>query len=567
MARDPDEGDAFVFELVDDDAPAGGAPAGDSAPGHPPGPGDGGAAGDTRPGGGPTEPDGPGRRWLSTAQVAAVLAIVLGTGLAVDGARDHARMQRMRDVPGGVADLSAPLAETWAWGGAVGPGESPTDVAVLGDVLAVESDDGLVALDPATGAEAWTVPLREDADCGPMVPATWPDPATPTLVCLQGTGRDREVVVVGPEGARSASRELPVADARRYGLPHTGPDGTVLRARRAGPPSAVDVGDARCTDAGECAGTVEAGRDLVLRAEDAATGQERWTVTVPFRATEAAQCTRTFGASWGSSENRLVLSGQLSPDAFGARVTADLVGLRGCGVQAAVTPDGTVLGTELEPGKGRVTSLGGGEYVGTSLDGVARATLYAADGGAVGEITGYPLVPQATDGTGPETVLGVDEPGRRLRAYAEDGTPRWDITLQSGGQEFLAQVGDTVVVTTGAGGVRGLDLATGEDRWTWDGTDLSAEDPGYFGNAHVVQTFTDGEILLLLTEGETGGTQGLVALDAASGDVVWDQVGGGAVTSFDPTVDDPVEQGVVGGLVAVDGHLLEVTPRGVRGLG
>lgn len=544
MARDPDVGDAFVFDLVDDDAPAGAAPEGQ---------------------GGTVMP---GRTRRIAAQAAAILAIALGTGIAVDGALDHERMERMRDIHGGVADLSSPLAETWAWSGAVGPGESTTDVAVLGDVLAVESDDGLVALDPATGEVAWTVPLRAGADCGPMVPAAWIDPATELLVCLQGTGGDREVVVVGPDGPTSAPRALDAADARRYGVPHTGPDGTVLRARRVGPPSAVDLSGAVCTSADECTGMITEGRDLVLRAEDAATGAERWTVTIPFRAVDATQCTRTYGAAWGSSETRLILSGQLTPDAFGARVTADLIDLNGCGVQAAVTPDGTVLGAEFEPGTSLVMSLRAGGYAGTSFDGVAGATLYAADGDVVGEITGYPRRPRATDEAEPATVLGVDEPGRRLRAYAADGTPRWDVTLQSGGQDFLAQVGDTAVITTGAGKVRGLDLATGADRWVWDGSDPSAEDDvGYFGSAHVVQTFTDGEVVLLLTEGETGTTQGLVALDASSGAVVWERPGGGTITSFDPTDRGLVEQGIVGGLVAVDGNLLEVAPRGVRGLG
>jgi outer membrane protein assembly factor BamB len=545
MARDPDEGDAFVFDLVDDDAPAGDAP---------------------------PDPDGrdapapPGRKRRLTAHIAAVLAIALGTGIVVDGALDHERMERMRGLPGGVADLSSPLEETWVWSGAVGPGERPTDVAVLGDVLAVGSDDGLVALDPRTGEKVWTVPLRPDADCGPMVPASWPDPATRALVCLQGTGGDREVVAVGPDGRTSAPRALGAADARRYGVPHTGPDGTVLRARRVGPPSAVELGDAVCTSADECSGTITTGRDLVLRAEDAASGEERWTVTVPFRAVDATQCARTFGASWGSS--RLVLSGQLAPDAFGAWVTADLIELNGCGIQAAVTSGGTVLGSDLDPGRGRVTSLGGGVYAVTSFDGVAGATLHAADGDVVGEITGYPLAPWVTDGSGPATFVGVDEPARRLRAYAADGTPSWDITLQSGGQEFLAQVGGTAVVTTGAGGVRGLDLATGEERWAWDGSDPSAEDDvGYFGSAHVVQAFTDGEVLLLLTEGGTGGTQGLVALDATSGAVVWERPGGESVIASDVTDGAVVEQGVAGGLVAVDGNLLEVTSRGVRGLG
>jgi len=559
MARDPDEGDAYVFDLVDDDAPGDAAPA-EAA--------DGASEGHELRESMVSASGSPGRKRRTTAQVAAVLAIVLGTGLAVDGVRDSDRMQRMRDVPGGVTDLSAPLAQTWAWSGTVGTGESADDVVVLGDVLAFESDDGLVALDPATGEEVWTVPLRHDADCGPMTTATWTRLAASELVCLQGAGPDREVVVVGPDGATSPPRALGVADTRRHGLPHTGPDGTVLRARRVGPPSDVDVGTARCTESGECSGTVRAGRDLVLRAEDAATGEERWTVTVPFRAAPAAQCTRRFGGAWGSSENRLVLTGQLAPDAFGARVKPGHIDVDGCGVQAGVTKEGALLGVDLEPGTGRVTDLDQGGYVGTNFGGVARATLYAADGGVVGEMIGYPMGPRTTDEVEPAMLFGVDEPGRRLRAYDLDGTPRWDITLQSGGQDFLAQVGDTAVVTTGAGSVRGLDLATGEERWTWDGTDSPPGDPGgYFGTVHVAQAFTDGELVLLLTEGDGGGTQGLVALDAGSGAVVWHREGGTQVTSFDPSANGPVDQGIVGALIAVDGHLLEVAPRGVRGLG
>ena len=59
-------------------------------------------------------------------------------------------------------------------------------------LLAFRSDDGLVALDPATGREAWTVRLRGNADCGPMVSPTGADPASEALVCLQGTGNGAE---------------------------------------------------------------------------------------------------------------------------------------------------------------------------------------------------------------------------------------------------------------------------------------------------------------------------------------------------------------------------------------
>jgi hypothetical protein len=49
--------------------------------------------------------------------------------------------------------------------------------------------------------------------------------------------------------------------------------------------------------------------------------------------------------------------------------------------------------------------------------------------------------------------------------------------------------------------------------------------------------------------------------------VLWDRAGGGPITTFDLTEGGTVEQGVVGDLIAVDGNLLEVTARGVRGLG
>src|SRR5690606_29980804 len=145
MARDPDDGDAYVFDLVEDDAPTDAA--GDAEPAADP---DAGAGADPGVPPGAVPPSDPGRFRRLALPVAAVLAVALGTGVAVDGLRDDARRERMRDVPGGVADLSSPLAEDWAWSGVVGPGDSPTDAAVLGDVLAVRSDDGLVALGPGS---------------------------------------------------------------------------------------------------------------------------------------------------------------------------------------------------------------------------------------------------------------------------------------------------------------------------------------------------------------------------------------------------------------------------------
>jgi len=555
MARDPDEGGAFVFDLVDDDVADREA---SRTPSDAVGDGD---PDDDEPGPGEAPSGGPNRRLRMLAPVATVLAIGLGTGFAVDSARDGARMERIRDVHGGVVDVTAPLEEMWAWDGSVGPfgGMSEgrwNEVAVLGDLLAFQSGDHLVALDPETGDEAWRVRLGEDPDCGPQGSAGWSEAVTLRLVCLVGPGTDRVARVVGPDGAVSAERALDAADTRRYGAARPGPDGTVLRAERVGPEPPADANDAECTNPGECTGTVEAGRDLRLRAEDAATGEERWSLTVPFRSTRADQCTNWYAMSWDGSENMVDLDDMIDSDGFGARITGDLVQLYGCGIEAAVTRDGALLGTEIEPGTGGVDGLRTGGYVGYSFDGTMGTTLYDADGEVVGEIDGYALQPTAVDGVGPDTLLASGEVGGRLRAYAPDGTLRWDVPTPADAQLFLAQAGGTAIVQSGAGKVRGLDLATGAERWAWD---PSRPGEGHAGELYVSRAFTDGLSVLLVIETSYGGT-GLVALDAVSGEVAWEQLGPDGSTGGN--VPRPSA-----GLVAVDGHLLEVAPNGVRGLG
>ncbi|MGW2094751.1 outer membrane protein assembly factor BamB family protein [Promicromonospora sukumoe] len=559
MAREPGEGGRLVFDLVDDDAVGSGW----SAP----------ARDDGAPGPGDDDPGSPGqesrgsvlsdRRMRFLVPVAAVLAVVLGTGLAVEGARDGARVERMRDVRGGVADVSRPLAEAWRWKGSVGPRDAAvegrvTELAVLGDVLALESEGDLVALRPATGEEAWTVALGEDPDCGPLDFDGWGRAGTSALVCLEGPAGVRTARVVGPEGQVSAPRRLPAGDTERFGEPRPGPDGSVLRARRAGAGPALDLSDARCTDTGECAGTVQDGQGLEVRAEDAVTGEERWRATVPFRPTPADQCNNWLGVTWDGSDNMVDLAQMIDPEVFGARIGADLVQLYGCGIESAVTRGGVLLGTEFEPGSGGVASLVAGGYAEYSFDDTVRTVLYADDGALVGEIPGSVTDAGVTDGEDPGVLLGMYSSDPHLRAYEPDGTPRWDITTRAGGQRFLAQVAGTMLVMTGAGDVRGLDAATGEARWVWDSADGGTGD-GYLEDLFVYQTFTDGESVLLLTESGSGGS-GLVVLDAASGEVVWEQHGEDAVTGG-------INQGFDASLVAVDGRLLEVTPDGVRGLG
>lgn len=544
MGRDPDQGQPFVFDLVEQDTwePATPLAAPDPAGADPDGAG----------GPPPTVRD---RRRVVMA-VAAVLAIAFGTGIASDSVRDGARIERLRDVAGGVEDVTTPLTETWEWDGTVGAAGylDGTEPVAFGDVLAFRSGTDLVALDPETGTVAWTVPLGDDPACGPLGVSPYEGaPASPAsaMVCLGGNGADRAVVTVRPDGVVSAPRPLPSSDTRRYGAARPGPDGTVLRARRVGPTSQIDLADAWCNGDGECRGTVEAGRDVVLRAEDAVTGEERWTVTVPFLEADPGECWST---SWESRDNDVSFDGQLHPDAFSARITADLVNLHGCGVAAAVSPDGVVLAAEQEPRTGSVESFDpgsdAGRYAWYGYRGAARTVLYSADGAVVGDLPGYVHGPRATDGSGPDVLLGTDETGLRLRAYDADGTRRWDVRAESSDQPFVAQVGRTAVVGVGFEDVYGLDLATGAEQWRWDSSEVGTG---------VLQAFTDGRSVLLVVIQAESGVPVMVSLDAATGEMLWHE--------GDGSTGDPGEQETGGILVAVNGHLMEIDETGVRGLG
>jgi outer membrane protein assembly factor BamB len=564
MSRHEDD-DAFVFDLVDDeegrDAPSG--PPSDAAldeADDPAGPGD--ARDPARPL--PAFPVADARASVGRRRalaVGAVLATVLGTGLAVDGIHDAARAEQIRDVRGGVVDVSAPLDEVWEWRGVVGSrrafveGEG-NQVAALGPLLAFESGDDVLALRAATGEEAWTVPLGPDPDCGPTGYLGWSDVATKVLVCLQGSGADREVFTVGPDGVPSDPRVLGAADDRRYGYARPGPDGTVLRARRVGPePTAPD--GAQCPDEGECTGTVVAGRDLLLRAEDAVTGEERWRATVPFRPMAAEGCRAGPAMSWDRSDDIVRTGERLDSEGFGARIEAALVQVWGCGFRVGVTMGGAVLPMAGVPGFGLVFGLDTGGYVAQTIaqrsDGTMDSTLFAADGDVVARVAGSLNRPRTTDDPRAATLLSTDPPGGRLRSYASDGTQRWDVAVRDGSAQYLAQVDDTVVTTTWTGDVRGLDLATGAVRWTWR-TAYGLYDWPY-ESGYVSQAFTDGQSLLMLLESGSGDTE-LVSLDIASGELVWDGTSSHVLTKRPDTM-----------LLAVDGNLLEVSQVGVRRLG
>jgi hypothetical protein len=557
MGRDPVGGDAFVFDLIDDDAVS------DDRPGAPPpdGAADGGpdggpgVPGDGVPGDeGPVMPAGAARWLRPLVPVAAVLAVVLGTGFALDGVRTAAQLDRVRGVSGGVADLSSPLTEQWAWEGAVGSGDydegwGEARVAALGDLLVFVADGELLALEPASGAEAWSVPLGDAPDCGPTGYAGWSDIATASVVCLQGTNAEREVVVVGPDGVASEPRALDRVETYRHGAARPGPDGTVLRAQRIGDASAMDLGDAVCSPTGDCTGTVESGRDILLRAEDAVTGAERWSVTMPFVATPAADCNAWRGSTWDGKPGP-VSDSPLQPEAFGAQISADLVELYGCGASASVTSDGELLRGAGPPGAGGIVGLSTGGYLASGFDWTSDTVVYSADGEALETVDGYAVEAGVVAGAG--MLLSWDDDAPGLHAYEPDGTPRWDDT-ESGNAQFVAEVGDTAVVLAAGGVLRGLDVATGDQQWTTDlakGADGASADVGFlFGS------FTDGRHALLLLQNEAG-TFDLVSVDTVSGELAWDT-----------SLGDALSLRQSASLVAVGGHLLAVTQLGVRGLG
>ncbi|MFD2794190.1 PQQ-binding-like beta-propeller repeat protein [Promicromonospora vindobonensis] len=560
MAGDPEEEGALVFDLVDDDAVAAEVPSGQVSAGGP-GAADGpdsvqGSSEGEESSGEPRLGGALGVRLRLLAPVAAVLAIALGTGYVLDGVREAARIERIRAVGGGVVDVSAPVAELWEWQGNVGlrgsAGEGGiAQVAALDGLLVFVSESDLLALESATGDERWKIPLGEDPECGPAGYPGWEATATATVVCVSGPGAGREVIAVGPDGVPSAPRALGAADLARYGAARPGPDGTVLRAERFGPDSALDLGDAACAPTGECTGTVESGRGITVRAEDAVTGAERWTVTAPFVATPAGDCTTPRNRTWAGTAGPADLDAVLDPEAFGAQIGTGRVDLYGCGANASITAEGALLRGVSEPGDGRIAGLTTGGYVASAHGSATHSIVYSADGEALESIAGSPFEASVVDGTG--TLLGSDESGSGLHAYEPDGTPRWRGSSESRFVWFAAEVGETAVLLDEDGAVHGLDVTTGDERWVWAPAERADAAPLWA--AFPYRAFTDGRQVLLHLEDEAAGAT-LVSLDAASGDLVWDAA-----------LADLLHLRQSTSLVSVDGNLLAVTPGGVRGLG
>ncbi len=531
-----DEQEPVVFDLVEDNGPDGAVDVVPDAAGA-------------------ASTDSPDRRLLRLPRLsrrtwlvaAAVVTVVAVTVAAVDLVRDQRRADLMRTSSVGVASLADPPEEVWTvpfdvpatedqvWfmgqqlvtmdGLLVVPpgGDNVVDTSAgAADPTPVGFED-VVALDPGSGEVAWRVAVGDSPVCGPT--GYDASTSTDTLVCVHGPENAREVLTIAPDGS-TRSRAADLADGEQI---FPGPDGMVVRVARIG-----DAGDAaeqvECNSMGACTPSVlTEGRDVLVTAEDAATGAERWTSTIEFAPVDAINC------------QQYDLAGKLTgidPDQVTARAGAGMIDVDGCGVRGTVSTQGVRL--DLAGGgdgsmQSWVTELGEGAFavqVGAMstvvVDGAGK-TLRTLDGWVQ---TGA-RSPDAPD----DLWFVTDGNGYGFDAVREDGSVAWTDRHSQG---VLLNGRDVVVVDRGSK-VAGLDRATGAELWTW-----SSEDT--LGLARY-RSLTDGETVALEhlpQEGQGGGL--LVALDLDTGEQLWDAPVGGSP-------------------VAVDGHIVEITPAGLTGRG
>ncbi|MEV0893201.1 PQQ-binding-like beta-propeller repeat protein [Promicromonospora sp. NPDC050262] len=539
MSR-PDQQEPIVFELVEHNGPDAGTDHGD-------------ADQDGSPGRrAPRLPRVPRRTWL--VAVAAVAVVVVGV-TAVDLVRDHRRAEVMRTSPIGVASLDDPLAKAWtvpfdvaAPGGdqtfvdqqlltmdgllVVPPGTTrgfaQVDVSTGATKPARVGFEDVVAVDPGSGEVAWRVPLGENPVCGPS--GYDASVSADELVCVQGPADAREVLTVAADGG-TRTRAADLADGEQT---FPGPDGTAVRVVRTG--SAAE--EAVC-DLGVCTPSVlTEGRDVLVTAEDAATGAERWTSTLEFEPVEVINCQPLGdGFEQGSvdADRVTVLTGAESVTVDGCGISG-VLSVRGVRLDLAGESDADVAGDPGLSSHAWVNELGPDLF---AVESDPMRTVVVDGAGKVlrtldGWMQGGNVSPDAPDDL---WFVTARSGGYGFEAVREDGSVAWkDMNSQR-----VLLVGRDVVVADRGSRVVGLARDTGEQVWSWESGDMA-------GMARY-RVLTDGETVVLEHMRQEGTGAGLlVALDLGTGEQVWDAP-------------------LAGSAVAVDGHVVEVGPEGLAGLG
>jgi outer membrane protein assembly factor BamB len=474
MSR-PDEQKSVVFDLVEGGGPDAVAAA-DAADGP---------AGDVGTGTGRWSwlPNVSRRTW---AVAAAVVIAALVAVTAVDRVQDHRRAELMRSSSVGLTSLAEPPTETWTvpYDVPVGQGQG---VAHGQEVVTM---DGLLVI-PAAKAQSFWV----DASTGMAQP--------------RPVGFDA-VVAIEP-GSGEVAWRVPVVRTVRTGEP---------------------IGTVECDASGQCLPeSLIGGRDLLVTAEDAGTGRERWTSTVEFDQNTTNSCQAVPEAGeWSTTESAV------DPDFVTVSTGAETVVVDGCGVSATFSPIGARLDLAgAVPPPVWVVELGSGRY---ALDRNGMETVVVNAAGEVLRTLDGSLRTGSTSPDAPDDIVFVTrKSGTGFEAVREDGVVAWS---ERYGQGALLVGRDVVVVDRGSRLV-GLDRETGAELWTSSTEDLMA--------MVRLRTLTDGEVVAahyLPNDHEGRGL--LVALDLSTGERLWDVP-------------------MTGSAVAVDGHLVEFTQDGVRGLG
>nr|WP_240949262.1 PQQ-binding-like beta-propeller repeat protein [Cellulosimicrobium aquatile] len=451
----------------------------------------------------------------------------------VDAASSRGSLETLRRSVGGVEPVESTPRELWST-----DAQTSGALAALPGLLVVVRDDEAVAHDLDSGAVRWTVPLPRTSRCGGELELALTSPVPDeTLVCVTddvpsplasrtllttttGEAVDGTAPFPAPQvtvlDADGTATTRPLDASRGWSAP--GPDGTVARFRRVGDTPAAPVP----TDPSTGLPTdLSGGRAAVVTLEDARTGAVRWEQELPFVAEE------------GGCDQYSVAEDATYADLDGGTVvrSAGLVAVRGCGVDARFTPEGTRVDDPEKPAD-VVAQLPGGALLRAvgrgwaAPDGTGAAAVLEPDGALRWEPTGEVIVPTATDGTAGDLVLTRQVTD--LVAHDATGRPRWE-NAEVNSPEIAYVVADGVaVVLQGMGSVLvGVDVETGRTLWTRTIDELVDDGAGPAvgpGMLHVGQAFTDGARALLAVsawEDEEHSTTRLVALDLRDGEIGW----------------------------------------------
>lgn len=482
----------------------------------------------------PPRAGGARRRRLRLALAGATAVGLVVAGMAVvDAASSRGSLETLRRSVGGVEPVESTPRELWST-----DAQTSGALAALPGLLVVVRDDEAVAHDLDSGAVRWTVPLPRTSRCGGELELALTSPVPDeTLVCVTddvpsplasrtllttttGEAVDGTAPFPAPQvtvlDADGTATTRPLDASRGWSAP--GPDGTVARFRRVGDTPAAPVP----TDPSTGLPTdLSGGRAAVVTLEDARTGAVRWEQELPFVAEE------------GGCDQYSVAEDATYADLDGGTVvrSAGLVAVRGCGVDARFTPEGTRVDDPEKPAD-VVAQLPDGALLRAidrgwaAPDGSGAAAVLEPDGALRWEPTGEVLVPTATDGTAGDLVLTRQVTD--LVAHDATGRPRWE-NAEVNSPEIAYVVADGVaVVLQGMGSVLvGVDVETGRTLWTRTIDELVDDGAGPAvgpGMLHVGQAFTDGARALLAVsawEDEEHSTTRLVALDLRDGEIGW----------------------------------------------